>query len=185
MIDWPDYRQNPDEDEDQFLSRMRVKYAAEHAAIVDAGREPVWCWGIGYCHGCEPHWAAELSPKRGGRRCPDCRRRVHNSRKRKSLTEEDERQFRARIEEQGGRCPLCRVTYSDDEHRANAKPTQDHFHNPGETRDSKVGRGPNRDIICWNCNRVLGFVGEDVATLRRMADYLERWNRKLKSVVSS
>lgn len=58
------------------------------------------------------------------------------------------------ILQQGGVCAVCRER----------KPVHlDHCH------DSREVRG----ILCFNCNRALGYFDDDVSTMCRAADYLE------------
>ena len=59
-----------------------------------------------------------------------------------------------KILQQGGVCAVCR----------SAEPVHvDHHHDNGEVRG----------ILCFNCNRALGYFGDDLLTLYRAADYLE------------
>jgi hypothetical protein len=58
------------------------------------------------------------------------------------------------ILQQGGVCAICRVR----------EPVHlDHCHSSSGIRG----------ILCFNCNRALGYFGDDVITMCRAADYLE------------
>jgi hypothetical protein len=57
--------------------------------------------------------------------------------------------------QQGGVCAVCGT--SEPEH-------VDHDH----------GSGQVRGILCFNCNRGLGYFGDELETLYLAADYLER-----------
>lgn len=67
-----------------------------------------------------------------------------------------------------GSCPLCGVDF--DRSSRGAMPCIDHDHSccPPARSCHKCRRG----LICFNCNTVLGKVRDDVATLRRMINYL-------------
>lgn len=59
-----------------------------------------------------------------------------------------------KILQQGGVCGLCK----------SGKPAHiDHDHRTGEFRG----------VLCFNCNRALGYFGDDLLTMHRAADYLE------------
>jgi hypothetical protein len=67
--------------------------------------------------------------------------------------------FKAIFDSQDGACATCRDPF--------AKPTDaqvDHCHNTG------IVRG----LLCANCNRALGMVGDDINVLRQMIEYLRR-----------
>jgi Recombination endonuclease VII len=56
--------------------------------------------------------------------------------------------------QQGGKCAMCRK--SSPEH-------VDHDHTTGAVRG----------LLCFNCNRALGYLGDDLELLYQLADYLE------------
>lgn len=64
-------------------------------------------------------------------------------------------QYDELYEQQEGRCAICRG--------AHEVLVVDHDHETGEIRG----------LLCHNCNRSLGLMGEDPAVLRAAADYLE------------
>ncbi len=59
-----------------------------------------------------------------------------------------------KILQQGGVCAICKER--EPEHI-------DHDHETGELRG----------VLCFNCNRALGYFGDDLLTMCRAADYLE------------
>ena len=65
------------------------------------------------------------------------------------------------IESQSGLCPGCVKALGT---LPKKKVHVDHDHDTNKVRG----------VLCHGCNVALGFVSEDPATLRRLADYLER-----------
>lgn len=65
--------------------------------------------------------------------------------------------FEDMVAARGPNCPIC---------ERESKPHVDHCHKTGFVRG----------LPCSNCNRALGMVADDPATLRRMADYIEKAN---------
>lgn len=70
-------------------------------------------------------------------------------------------EYEAKRNAQCGRCAICAA---DDAGVPGHSFYVDHDHTTGE----------NRDLLCANCNRVLGWVCDDITTLRAMIRYLER-----------
>lgn len=121
-----------------------------------------------------PHYKAS-----SGQRCVTChktyqreyRRRVEKGvrlvnkdkkyamKKRYGITAQD---FDAMGKRQGWACASCGVRF-DLSQRA-LGPNIDHCHKTG------VVRG----LLCNGCNRALGFINDNPATARKLADYLER-----------
>lgn len=91
--------------------------------------------------------------KRWAKENPDYVRRTVL--KRKGITPEE---FDALLEEQGGRCAICRC-----EPRTYRAFAVDHCH-----RQNK-----NRGLLCQDCNMGLGQFKDDPALLRAAADYIE------------
>lgn len=67
---------------------------------------------------------------------------------------------------QGGVCAVCGGYEKKTDARSQKQHTLsiDHCHTTGKVRG----------ILCSHCNRAIGLLGDDPATLRRAADYLER-----------
>lgn len=61
------------------------------------------------------------------------------------------------LEQQGGHCPICLRTITIESAHL------DHDHATDEVRG----------LLCFNCNSSLGKLGDDPATIRRAADYIE------------
>lgn len=75
-------------------------------------------------------------------------------RKKYGITGEE---FRAIIEKQGLKCPICTKDITKN-------PSVDHNHKTGEIRG----------LICNKCNLAIGNAEDSPDRLRRMADYLEK-----------
>lgn len=66
----------------------------------------------------------------------------------------------ALLEQQGGRCAVCRGEFQK-------RPNVDHDHDTGLVRG----------LLCTGCNRALGFMGDDPERLEAAAAYLRRSRR--------
>lgn len=69
--------------------------------------------------------------------------------------------FDRMVEEQQGKCLICRQAPEDTNELQ-----VDHDHATEEIRG----------LLCHKCNKALGLLGDDPATIRRAATYLERGN---------
>lgn len=71
----------------------------------------------------------------------------------------------AMLSEQGGVCAICRQPPADGQRLC-----VDHDHTccPGQRSCGRCVRG----LICQNCNKMLGFAGDSVVTLRAAVGYL-------------
>lgn len=83
---------------------------------------------------------------------------------RRYYTGEHAQAVAVRLEQQGGRCAICR-TDSPGFKRKNWH--SDHCHQSGVTRG----------VLCARCNIALGYMKDDAARLRAAADYLDRHQR--------
>lgn len=72
------------------------------------------------------------------------------------------------LQEQGGRCAICHAT----ECSTGKRFAVDHDHDccPGQKTCGKCVRG----LLCNNCNRLLGYLGDSVVRARSIAVYLDR-----------
>jgi hypothetical protein len=70
--------------------------------------------------------------------------------------------YRARVEEQGGLCPICKRELNQSER----KPPADHCH----------ATGTPRAVLCNPCNIGLGAFRDDLDSLRNAIVYLEYWS---------
>lgn len=66
-------------------------------------------------------------------------------------------QYEAMLNRQGGVCAVCRGASSK-----GTKLAVDHCHDTGAVRG----------LLCDNCNRAIGLLGDDADVLRRAAEYL-------------
>ena len=78
----------------------------------------------------------------------------------KNLYGLDPAAYDSMMREQGGRCAICQI-HKDEAPRGYL--CVDHCHETGAVRQ----------LLCHNCNVVLGLVGESRATLKSMITYLE------------
>ena len=76
-------------------------------------------------------------------------------------------------DELGGCCQLCGVEFSRDDR--GRMPCVDHTHGICAHAENRSCHSCRRSLICFNCNTVLGKVGDNTETLRRMVNYLERY----------
>src|SRR2546428_9677 len=67
-------------------------------------------------------------------------------------------QYDQMLLEQQGRCKICPRRPSK------RKLNIDHCHKTGKVRG----------LLCWRCNQMLGYAGDQASVLRGGADYLER-----------
>ena len=107
----------------------------------------------------------EIREHRNKSRQADPRTRVHNRkyqlRRRYGLTPE---QYEAKLADQNGVCMICGQPPNPEGVRAASRLHQDHDH----------ATGRNRDLICLNCNRGIGYLKDNPDLLRVVAEYIER-----------
>jgi hypothetical protein len=98
---------------------------------------------------------------------PEARRAINrrNNYRRYGLTPE---QVEFKVEAQEGKCAICGFPPSGK--GIYAKLHVDHDHHTGQVRN----------MLCANCNRVLGMMGEDPARLQAAVDYLLRHKEELR-----
>lgn len=68
-------------------------------------------------------------------------------------------------------CELCNRVLDHSKDRGGHAPVMDHCHSTGDVRS----------VICGGCNIALGVIKDDVQTLRRMINYLEKHNQKKRA----
>jgi len=69
-------------------------------------------------------------------------------------------EYNAKLEAQDYRCAVCGEAHFDDK-----KLHFDHCHTTGE----------NRGLLCGNCNRALGLMGDSIDDLQSLIDYLKAY----------
>lgn len=72
----------------------------------------------------------------------------------------DERRYNELLDMQNGSCAICRKTCEDEGKRL----AIDHDHKTGEIRG----------LLCYNCNRGIGHLQDNITLLKNAIDYLER-----------
>lgn len=92
-----------------------------------------------------------------GRRAENFRQNL----RRYGLTVEE---YKERLAAQGGICTICGRPPNPGGVRAASRLHVDHDHVAGQ----------NRDLICLNCNRGLGYFKDNPALMRAAAEYIER-----------
>jgi NAD-dependent SIR2 family protein deacetylase len=97
------------------------------------------------------------------KRNPDKARAITNAGKRKEKTGFTRQLWHQTLFVQDFRCANCGWALTLDKSRTGA--CADHDHNTGQPRG----------ILCGSCNSSLGFMRENVAAIRSLADYAERW----------
>lgn len=105
----------------------------------------------------------ENHPDPSGRRAENFR----NNLRKYGLTVEE---YQARLVAQNGVCVICGKPPKENGQRAAARLHVDHDHVTGQ----------NRDLICLNCNRGLGYFKDDPALMRAAAEYIERHRATMK-----
>ena len=73
-------------------------------------------------------------------------------------------EYDAKLTAQDGVCAICGNAPDPNGVRASSKLHVDHDHETGH----------NRDLICNNCNRGLGYFKDDPALMQAAAKYVER-----------
>lgn len=94
--------------------------------------------------------------------------RAYNLRNSKAPIGMSVEEFGIRLGKQNGVCMICRKT--EKRKGSGGKPKRlaiDHDH----------GTGENRDLLCDDCNNMIGRALEDPEVLRAGAEYLERWGK--------
>jgi hypothetical protein len=72
-------------------------------------------------------------------------------------------QFIKRLEEQGGKCAICKIELS--------KPIVDHDHS---CCSGRRGCGScNRGLLCHSCNLIIGYANDSQKTLMNAIEYLK------------
>jgi hypothetical protein len=91
------------------------------------------------------------------------RRAAHLRKHKTGVTDEH---YRAKLAEQDGRCAICGVNKCSRGYAMAA----DHCHATGKPRG----------VLCGNCNRGLGLLGDNAEGLRRAFAYLVRYETETK-----
>lgn len=99
---------------------------------------------------------------------PECRRKAQHNVDSKKSRGYGVKEFKARIEAQGNRCPIGNHLFSAGRGFGANNPAQDHCHRTGL----------NRSIICNRHNMALGQFEDSPAQLLSALDYILSWMRK-------
>lgn len=76
--------------------------------------------------------------------------------------------YENRLDDQGGRCAICRTLPSPTEKHF----AIDHVHDNRPRSNMRL-----RGVLCHNCNRALGLINDDRNALHAAAQYLERFQQ--------
>jgi hypothetical protein len=79
-------------------------------------------------------------------------------------------EYEAKLLAQGGVCVICSKPPKPEGVRAASRLHVDHDHETGR----------NRDLICLNCNRGLGYFKDDAALMRVAAEYIDRHRERIR-----
>jgi hypothetical protein len=109
------------------------------------------------------------------RHCDECHREQHKELQFERRTGAVRWQFEDAIEEQQNKCAICKSPFVHS-HRDPREPVQDHKRGLGEKKDQRTTGYP-RGVLCRNCNNGLGLFGDESATLRAAAYYLDKWSK--------
>lgn len=195
---WADLEQEVGYDgpppEEAILNRRRrsTGYTAVHyAGLSDLGKArrdvkrylSSWAQGLlkgqGRVKSCEA-CGAKTSTKYCS---PACQRRGERLRL-YGMTPE---QFQAMVEEQGGRCKICRTADPGLGRTGKARQWSiDHDHaccpqNPAAGEGALCGKC-NRGLLCSRCNTGLGYFRDSIEVLEAAAEYLRAWESPGRSL---
>ena len=76
-------------------------------------------------------------------------------------------EYEARIKKQKNRCALCGLSEQMINYRTGKRQALSVDHNHKTKK--------NRDLLCQMCNRGIGFFGEDINLLRKVIQYLKKY----------
>jgi hypothetical protein len=104
-----------------------------------------------------------------GSECRECfKKRVTKSRKLKNMSKlpktknslkMSQEYFENQIRIQGYKCAICKIEFT-----TKLKPCVDHCHKTGNYRG----------ILCSSCNKALGFLNDNISSLKRAIKYLKK-----------
>lgn len=121
----------------------------------------------------DPAWRAKHARQNAEwrKRNPEKVKAMHRNRLLKKKYGMTADEFDARAEQQNSVCAIC----GNPQHDRYGVLCVDHDHAccPGQETCGKCVR----DLLCNSCNAALGHVNDDIETLRRMIEYIERHRR--------
>lgn len=82
-------------------------------------------------------------------------------------------EFDALLSLQGNKCAICDRTEPGGKGRWHV----DHDHDCSEHGPKRACQKCYRGLLCFNCNVVLGYLGDSPMTLLKAADYLMEWEK--------
>ena len=83
-------------------------------------------------------------------------------------------ELEAKVEAQGGKCASCGDPIAVRSGQGGAHVDHNHGCCPGNQSCGKC----LRDVLCFRCNRGLGFFLDDPERLRKAIDYLTKWQKE-------
>lgn len=76
--------------------------------------------------------------------------------------------FNKMMNEQNEKCAICGISFEEYKEKSNRNFSIDHNHTTGEVRG----------LLCSSCNTGIGFFKENIESLQKAINYLEKYNNK-------
>jgi hypothetical protein len=121
-----------------------------------------------YINGCRCSLCRSSNAKNAAeyRKTPKGQKIIKNSNLKKYGITVDE--YESMHDAQNGLCAICKKPETKTNQYGKIRLAVDHCHESGK----------NRGLLCMNCNRALGLVGEDLKTIQAMYEYIKNNENK-------
>ena len=116
-----------------------------------------------YAKGCRCSLCREVNAKSAAkyRNTPKGKKIIKNSNLKKYGITLDEYEIMSKV--QNGLCAICKKPETKTNQYGKIRLSVDHCHESGK----------NRGLLCMNCNRALGLIGENLKTIHAMYEYIK------------